>query len=83
MSTINIDGKEYDIEALGGDVRAQILSLRFADTELVRLKALTAVVQTARDSYARALKTELSESEISEVQSASFEGLGETIQFNE
>ena len=82
MSTINIDGKEYDIEALSGDVRAQIISLRFADTELARLKALTAVVQTARDSYARALNTELSEGEISEVQSASFEGLGETIRFN-
>ena len=59
MTTITIDNKEYDIDKLSDEAKAQLISLQFCDQELQRLQAQTAVFQTARVSYAKALKEAL------------------------
>ena len=59
MATIKIDDKEYDVDALSNDAKAQLASLQFADNELARLQAQAAALQTARMAYANALKSSL------------------------
>jgi len=55
MATVTIDGREYDGDKLSDQAKAQITSLHFVDGELQRLQAQSAVLQTARSAYARAL----------------------------
>ncbi len=59
MTTITIDNHNYDLDALSDDARAQLTSLQFVDTELARMQAQTAVLQTARMAYAKALQAAL------------------------
>ena len=59
MPTIKIDNQDYDLDSLSDTARAQLQSLQFVDTELQRLNAQAAVLQTARIAYANALKAEL------------------------
>jgi hypothetical protein len=55
MPTITIDNKNYDLDALSDEARAQLASIQFVDQELARLQAKSAAMQTARIAYARAL----------------------------
>ncbi len=55
MTTIKIDDKDYELETLSDEARAQLTSLQFVDQELQRLNAQAAVLQTARLAYAKAL----------------------------
>ena len=55
MPNIKIDGTEYDIDELSDEAKAQVASLNFVDQELVRLTAQIAAMQTARNTYGRAL----------------------------
>ena len=55
--------KEYEIDDLSDEAKAQLGSLNFADAELARLTALVAAMQTARNTYAAALKEVLGEPE--------------------
>jgi hypothetical protein len=48
MTTIKIDNKEYDVESLSEEAKAQLASIRFIDAEIERLKGHLAVMQTAR-----------------------------------
>ena len=59
MPTINIDGKDYELDQLSTDARAQMQSMQFVDAELARLQAQTAAMQTARMAYAKALQAAL------------------------
>ena len=59
MSTITIDGTEYDTEFLSDSAKAQVSSLQFVKAELQRLEAQIAVYRTAEAGYAQALKQEL------------------------
>jgi hypothetical protein len=59
MPTINIDGKEYELDQLNTDARAQLQSMQFVDAELARLQAQAAALQTARMAYAKALQAAL------------------------
>ena len=59
MSTIKIDNRDYDLDTLSIDARAQLQSLQFCDSELARLQAQAAVLQTARIAYAKALQAAL------------------------
>jgi len=61
MTKITIDNKDYEIESLSEDARAQLASLQYMDTELVRLQAQLAAMQTARNAYASALNGLLAE----------------------
>ena len=55
MPSITIDNKDYDLDALSDEAKAQLTSIQFVDQELARLQAKSAAMQTARAAYARAL----------------------------
>ena len=59
MPTIKIDDKEYELDQLSDEAKAQLLSLQFVDSELQRLNAKAAVLQTARAAYSKALNEAL------------------------
>ena len=59
MPIIKIDDKDYDFDQLSDNAKAQLASLQFVDAELQRLNAQTAVLQTARMAYAKALNDAL------------------------
>mgnify|MGYP000433265841 FL=1 len=59
MNTVNIDNKEHDLDTLSDDCKAQLASIQFVDQELLRLQAQIAVLQTAKSTYAQALKASL------------------------
>ena len=59
MPTIKIDDKEYELDQLSDAARAQLASLQFVDSELQRLNAKAAVLQTARAAYSKALNEAL------------------------
>lgn len=61
MSTIKIDEIEYDVDSLSKEANEQLQNLQFVDQELARLQAKAAVLQTARSTYANALKAALPE----------------------
>jgi hypothetical protein len=81
-STIKIDDNEYDVDALSDESKAQLVSLRYVDSELARLQAQAAALQTARIAYGRALKQTLEEGKAPEEEEVSIEGLGENIEFD-
>ena len=55
MTTITIDNKQYDLESLSDDAKAQLDSIQFVDSELARLQAKAAALQTASLAYSKAL----------------------------
>ncbi len=55
MPIITIDNKEYELDDLSVEAKAQLQSVQFVDAELQRLQAQAAVLQTARIAYAKAL----------------------------
>ena len=59
MPTIKIDDKDYDLDTLSDESKAQLGMVQFVDAELQRLTAQTAVLQTARVAYAKALNDAL------------------------
>ena len=66
-ATIKIDDKDYDVDDLSEEQKAQVGSLNFADAEINRLGFQVAEMQTARNAYAIALKELLGEDEDSVV----------------
>ncbi len=68
MTKITIDEKEYDVDDLSDEAKAQVVSLNFVDAELNRLQLKVAAMQTARNAYGTALKSLLGENEDSEVE---------------
>ena len=83
MATITIDGKEYDVDSLSDESKAQLVSLRYVDSELARLQAQAATLQTARIAYGRALKQTLEQGEAPKEDEVNIEGLGDSIQFDD
>ena len=59
MATIKIDSKEYELDTLSEECKAQIASIQFVDQELARLQAQAAVLQTAKASYIQGLKASM------------------------
>ena len=59
MPTIKIDNRDYDLDTLSDEAKAQLQSLQFVDAELQRLQAQAAVLQTARIAYSKALQEAL------------------------
>lgn len=56
MTTVTIDGKEYDLDQIPQEGKAQLASIQFVDAELARLNAKIAAFQTARIAYGNELK---------------------------
>lgn len=54
MTTITIDEKVYELEKLSDECKAQLGALRYVDSEIQRLQAQLAAMQTARNAYAKA-----------------------------
>ena len=59
MTTIKIDDKEYDVATLSDEAKSQLASIQFVDSELARLQAKAAALQTARMAYSKALQAAL------------------------
>lgn len=59
MPKITIDGLEYNTEDLSDNGKAQLASLQFLEAQMNKIRAEIAVYQTARLSYAKALKEAL------------------------
>jgi hypothetical protein len=59
MATIKIDNKEYDLDTLSDECKAQLASIQFVEQELARLQAQAAVLQTAKASFLQALQKSL------------------------
>ena len=59
MTQITIDNKQYELESLSDDAKAQLASIQFVDAELARLEAKAAAFQTARMAYSKALQVTL------------------------
>ena len=59
MPIIKIDDKEYDVATLSDEAKNQLASIQFVDSELARLHAKAATLQTARVAYSNALQDAL------------------------
>lgn len=59
MAKITIDEKEYEIDDMSDEAKAQLQSLQFVTAELERLKLKAAALQTAQIAYSKALKEAL------------------------
>ena len=59
MPTIKIDDKEYAVDTLSDEAKNQLASIQFVDSELARLQAKAAALQTARMAYSKALQAAL------------------------
>lgn len=57
---ITIDGKEYIVDELSVNAKAQLTNIQFVDTQIQQLNNEWAVADTARIGYTNALKNELS-----------------------
>jgi cell division protein ZapA (FtsZ GTPase activity inhibitor) len=59
VTTITIDGKDYDLDILTESARSQLESMHLVDQKIAQLQSEIAIAQTARNAYAAALKAEL------------------------
>ena len=57
MAKITLDGKEYDTESMSEDALAQVQSLQYVNNQIIELQMRSAAYQTARNTYANALKS--------------------------
>jgi len=71
MPTISIDGKDYDLDELTENVKANITSLKFIESEINRIKLKEAAMLTARNAYALAIKEGITEDDSQEQADAS------------
>ena len=55
MAKITIDGTEYDTDNLSDDVKRQVQNVSYCDRKIEELKNEAAIIQTARNVYARSL----------------------------
>ncbi len=56
---LTIDGVDYDTDMLSDTAKNLIFNIRATDQEIARTQALVSMLQTARNTYAQALKPEL------------------------
>ena len=56
MTTIKIDGKDFELDDLSKEAKAQIDSIVLCDRKLAELQSEVAIVQTARNAYVAALQ---------------------------
>ena len=62
MAKITIDGTEYETDDLSDEIKRQVQNISYCDRKLEELKNDTAVLQTARNAYARSLTEMLASS---------------------
>lgn len=84
MTTIKIDGQDYDVETLPPAARQQLDMLQFAESEINRMQAHVAVLKTAQLAYGRALREAVQKAAAEATQASQDVSLnvsGETIKF--
>lgn len=59
MTTVTIDNKTYDLNALPEEAKQQLALINFCDQETARLNMSLASLQAARAVYGQALKENL------------------------
>ncbi|NBO46833.1 MAG: hypothetical protein EBU85_07510 [Actinobacteria bacterium] len=59
MPTLKIDNKDYELDNLSPEAKAQLQMLQVTDQEIARLNVQLAIAQTARSAYSQALKASL------------------------
>jgi hypothetical protein len=59
MAKITVDGTEYDTDTLSEDAKTQVQNVVFCDQKIVDLRNELAMIQTARNLYARNLAERL------------------------
>ncbi len=83
MTTVTIDNVEYDTDDMKEQTRAKLLSLQYVASELRKLEMTKAVLQTASNTYARALKLDLEGQGADQGdEEIDIQGLGDTISFD-
>lgn len=60
--TVTIDNKEYALDSLSDEAKGQLVSIRICDQKIQQAQQELAILQTARNAYARALSNKLAES---------------------
>ena len=55
MAKVTIDDKEYEADEMSEEAKAQLASLQFVNSEILRLQAKLAAMQTAASAYGGAL----------------------------
>ena len=55
MPMININGRQFDLDTLSDDAKAQIGMLQIVDIEIRRLEGQLAIHKTAKGAYEQAL----------------------------
>ena len=58
-SAVTVDDKEYKVEDMSEDAKAQLSNIQFVDAQILQLRNEWAVSDTARLGYTAALKGEL------------------------
>lgn len=61
MPMIKIDGTDYDTETLSDAAKAQLMNLQVVDQKISATQQELAIQQTARNAYAQALQSELTQ----------------------
>lgn len=61
MAKVTIDGKEYETDDMNEDVRRQLGNVATCDRRLEELRNETAMIQTARNTYAQSLSKMLAD----------------------
>lgn len=61
MAKVTIDGTEYETDTLSEESRRQLTNVATADRKLEELRNETAMVQTARNTYAQNLAKALAD----------------------
>ncbi|NBP41088.1 MAG: hypothetical protein EBS54_00735 [Betaproteobacteria bacterium] len=74
MAKVQIDGHDYETEAMSQEAKGRLEMLMLCDQKIRQLQGELAMMQTARQAYANALKAVLV------APSDPILGLGETIQ---
>ena len=63
MATVTIDGKEYEIESMSEEARANLGSLQYVDRQIQELGLRVSAYQTARNAYGKHLRSLLEDGE--------------------
>ncbi len=55
MPTVNINGRQFDLDTLSEEAKAQLGMMQVVDMEIRRLEGQLAIHRTARNAYSKAL----------------------------
>jgi hypothetical protein len=59
ISTVRIDGEDYDLSSLTEEARAQLAMIQFGDAQIAELTNMQALLTRAKKSYIDGLEREI------------------------